>query len=86
MLNKTSLLSFGAGILAGVVGHKLYETHKAQIMEGLGKISQKCRCSGVFASEGAAETDDVTMEELLKQKENLEDLIAEKSQKDASDK
>ena len=79
---KGIVISFVAGIAAGVIGSRLYESHKGQIESGLGSLRNRFAANGLVEdSDSAAEEDSVTLEELEKQKEHLEDLIADQQAK-----
>lgn len=80
MFDKNLLIGFLAGAAVGALGIKFYNEHKDEIGERLNK-------AGFFkdgpAEEGAAAApaegakDELSLEELMAQKERLEDLIAE---------
>ena len=79
---KGIVISFVAGIAAGVSGSRLDESHKGQIESGLGSRRNRFAANGLVEdSDSAAEGDSVTLEELEKQKEHLEDLIADQQAK-----
>lgn len=82
IFTKGIVISFVAGIAAGVIGSRLYESHKGQIESGLGSLRNRFAANGLVEdSDSAAEEDSVTLEELEKQKEHLEDLIADQQAK-----
>lgn len=79
---KGIVISFVAGIAAGVIGSRLYESHKSQIQSGLGSLRNRFAANGLVEDgDSAAEDDSVTLEELEKQKEHIEDLIADQQAK-----
>ena len=62
------LIGLAAGAVAGVIGYKLFEAHKEQILGSFDTLTAKFK-----SGEEAA----LSEEELQAQKEHLEDLIAE---------
>ena len=69
---KGIVISFVAGIAAGVIGSRLYESHKGQIESGLGSLRNRFAANGLVEdSDSAAEEDSVTLEELEKQRRHL---------------
>ncbi|MCL1948774.1 MAG: hypothetical protein FWF59_03480 [Turicibacter sp.] len=66
--NRDFLMGFLSGTVAGAVGYRLYEQNKGELQ------------SLIAADPGAGATlgGDPSLEELVAQKERLEDLIAEK--------
>ncbi len=70
LVTKDFLIGAAAGIVAGVVGYKLFEQHKEQILGSFESLQSK------FSKKDVTE---LTEEELQAQKEHLEDLIAEKN-------
>ncbi len=74
--NKDFLIGLLAGVVTGITGYKLYQDHKEAILESLGKISNRCQ-----GSCNEAQEQEISLEELEKQKEHLEDLIAETKSK-----
>ena len=82
IFTKGIVISFVAGIAAGVIGSRLYESHKSQIQSGLGSLRNRFAANGLVEDgDSAAEDDSVTLEELEKQKEHIEDLIADQQAK-----
>ena len=72
-LTNRILVWFAAGAAAGVVGYRLYEQYGEQLKSLVLPV-----CAPVIKTvTGGVEP---TLEELMVQKERLEDLIAEKSQ------
>ena len=69
LLDKNFLIGVGLGIAAGAVGYKLYNEHRQTILESLDNTEQQ--------------TTEIDLAELEKQKEHLEDLIAEQQMKQA---
>ena len=80
MIDRNLVLGFGVGIVAGIVGYKLYSKNKASIDATLANLAAP---QGAKAPESpvqdasVAEAGDFSLEELETQKERLEDLIAE---------
>jgi hypothetical protein len=71
MFNKDFITGFITGTVVGAVGYKLYEENGGQL--------QNLIQSAAFPSQNApAANAQPTIEELVAQKERLEDLIAEK--------
>lgn len=78
IFNKTIVLSFAAGLVAGALGYKF-------ISENQDLIKAKMKQAGLVpegednlsAEASAGESADLSVEELMAQKERLEDLIAE---------
>jgi hypothetical protein len=61
---------FVAGAITGVIGYRLYEQNGSQLQKLIQPV-----CGQAAAAGGSA---DPTLEDLVAQKERLEDLIAEK--------
>ena len=82
LLDKNFLIGSGLGIAAGVVGCKLYNEHRQTILESLDKL-KNTMCAGADSDVVVSEqqTSEIDLAELEKQKENLEDLIAEQQMK-----
>lgn len=75
MLNRTFLLGFLSGAVAGAAGYKLYEQNGGQLqnlIQGLG-IPAPTTCDAIPTGV------EPELAELLSQKERLEDLIAERN-------
>ncbi len=70
LVTKDFLIGLAAGAVAGVVGYKLFEQHKEQILDSFESLQSK------FSKKDVTE---LSEEELQAQKEHLEDLIAEKN-------
>lgn len=68
--NKDFLMGFVSGTVVGAVGYRLYEQNGGQLQNLIQAAPQ-----GNFSSNQGAEP---TVEDLVAQKERLEDLIAEK--------
>lgn len=82
-LGNNLFIGIAIGAVAGVIGHKIYQAHKAEILESLDSLAQKYKpataSSGELIETGTdGSAQELSLEELEKQKENLEDLIAEK--------
>ena len=74
-LNKTIIFSALAGVVVGAIGYKIYN-------ENQDVIKSKLKDAGMVppneaANDENANGDEITLEELMSQKEHLEDLIAE---------
>ncbi|WP_413304366.1 hypothetical protein AA0X95_00835 [Bacillus sp. 1P10SD] len=69
--NRDFLMGFVSGTVVGAVGYRLYEQNNGQLKS----LIQ----NNVPALSFQAPRAELTMEELVSQKERLEDLIAEKS-------
>ncbi len=86
MLDRNIFIGFAAGIVAGIVGYKVYEQNKDTIdsrLKNLGICSHgQCKAEEQ-TSEDTCECVEMTLEELEAQKERLEDLIAEQQAKAA---
>lgn len=84
LLDKNFLIGVGLGIAAGAVGYKLYNEHRQTILESLDNLKNRMcpgACSEVAVTE--QQTTEIDLAELEKQKEHLEDLIAEQQMKQA---
>lgn len=78
MFDRNILIGFAAGLLAGVVGYKLYSDNKSSIDARLKSIGAGCACPGSEQDECCdCSSAELSLEELEAQKERLEDLIAE---------
>ena len=78
-LDRNLLIGFGAGVLVGLLGYKLYSSHKDEIDSKLQQFGM-----GTCAGDGTTATGTdcgISVEDLEAQKERLEDLIAEQQQK-----
>ena len=84
LLDKNFLIGVGLGIAAGAVGYKLYNEHRQTILESLDNLKNRM-CPGVGSEVAVTEqqTTEIDLAELEKQKEHLEDLIAEQQMKQA---
>lgn len=87
MFDRNLLIGFGVGVIAGIVGYKVYTQNKETIEErlkglGLGGVAS----SGAEGECSCASGDEISIEELEAQKERLEDLIAEQQAKTAAAK
>ncbi len=71
-LNKDFLMGFVSGTVVGAVGYRLYEQDGGQLKS---LIQQAPQVGGFSNADPAHATPSV--EELMEQKERLEDLIAE---------
>lgn len=71
-LNKDFLMGFVSGTVVGAVGYRLYEQNGGELKN---LIQQAPQFAG-FGETGSAQSEP-TVEELMEQKERLEDLIAE---------
>lgn len=74
-LNKTVIFSALAGVVVGAIGYKIYN-------ENQDVIKSKLNDAGIVPPTDATNDENVnsaeiTLEELMSQKEHLEDLIAE---------
>ena len=70
-INQDFLLGFVSGTVVGAVGYRLYEQNSGQLQ----RLLQPHSLPGFQSSAKAAQP---SIEELVAQKERLEDLIAEK--------
>ncbi len=82
MFDRKLLLSFAAGLVIGAIGFKFYSSHEEEIKDRLKEAGIKL--GGGDEDEpaeteqtAAAANEDLTLEELMSQKERLDDLIAE---------
>ena len=84
LLDKNFLIGVGLGIAAGAVGYKLYNEHRQTILESLDNLKNRM-CPGAVSEVAVTEqqTTEIDLAELEKQKEHLEDLIAEQQMKQA---
>lgn len=72
IMNKDFLLGFVSGTVVGAVGYRLYEQNQGQLSQLIqNPISNIQPLQSV-------QKQDLTIEDLVAQKERLEDLIAEK--------
>ncbi|MFC0524475.1 hypothetical protein ACFFGV_12945 [Pontibacillus salicampi] len=76
VMNKDFLMGFVSGTVVGAVGYRLYEQNQGQ----LSQLIQNPGMSGMQSAQGlqTVPKQDLTIEDLVAQKERLEDLIAEK--------
>jgi hypothetical protein len=70
-LNKDFLMGFLSGTVVGAVGYRVYEQNNGQLRN----LIQQSPQIGLAAPHV---TPELTVEDLVSQKERLEDLIAEK--------
>ena len=85
ILEKNFLWGMAVGLVAGAAGYKLYSDHRQTIIASLENIKNRMNSTGaaagsapVLAAAGSAVlTDSLDLAELERQKEHLEDLIAE---------
>lgn len=75
VLNKDFMMGFVSGTVVGAVGYRLYEQNQ-------GQLSQLIQNPGIPSMNSlpslSTNQNEVTMEDLIAQKERLEDYIAEK--------
>lgn len=84
LLDKNFLIGVGLGIAAGAVGYKLYNEHRQSILESLDNLKNRmCPGAGSEVAVTEQQTTEIDLAELEKQKEHLEDLIAEQQMKQA---
>lgn len=87
MIDRNIFIGLAAGIVAGVVGYKIYEQNKESIdsrLKNLG-ICPQDQCKDTGSCQESSACNSITLEELEAQKERLEDLIAEqKAQMEAA--
>lgn len=69
--NQDFLLGFVSGTVVGAVGYRLYEQNSGQLQRLLQPAAQG------FRQQATATAQHPSLEELVAQKERLEDLIAE---------
>lgn len=83
MFDRKLLLGFAAGLVIGALGFKFYTTHEDEIKDRLKDAGLKLGVGGEeeepaeTEQASAAANEDLTLEELMSQKERLDDLIAE---------
>lgn len=80
-LDRNLLIGFGAGVLVGLVGYKLYNSHKDEIGAKLQQFGVGAANGGDDACACQDDACEISVEDLEAQKERLEDLIAEQKQK-----
>ena len=84
LLDKNFLIGVGLEIAAGAVGYKLYNEHRQTILESLDNLKNRmCPGAGSEVAVTEQQTTEIDLAELEKQKEHLEDLIAEQQMKQA---
>ena len=84
LLDKNFFIVFCLGIAAGAVGYKLYNEHRQTILESLDNLKNRmCPGAGSEVAVTEQQTTEIDLAELEKQKEHLEDLIAEQQMKQA---
>ncbi|MBQ8707128.1 MAG: hypothetical protein IJ523_03455 [Succinivibrionaceae bacterium] len=89
--DKNFFWGLGLGVLAGAVGYKLYNDNKQTLLNSLESLKTKLSADGAAQTAQApaeladseGETTEIDLAELEKQKEHLEDLIAEQQSKAA---
>ncbi len=90
MFDKNFFWGLGVGVIAGAIGYKLYNDNKQTIMNSLeslkNKMSKEVPPELAVATEPQSETTEIDLAELEKQKEHLEDLIAEQQVKNNEEK
>ncbi|MCC5800839.1 hypothetical protein [Rossellomorea vietnamensis] len=74
VMNKDFLMGFVSGTVVGAVGYRLYEQNQGQ----LSQLIQHNPISNSLQSMQPSMRQDLSIEDLISQKERLEDLIAEK--------
>ncbi len=86
--DKDFFWGIGIGVVAGALGYKLYADNKQTIMDSLNNIKNRLstESSAITEPQIAGISDDsepteIDLAELEKQKEHLEDLIAEQQSK-----
>lgn len=84
MFDRKLLLGFAAGLVIGALGFKFYTDHEDEIKDHFKEAGRKLGVGGGEEEEpaeteqaSAAANEDLTLEELMSQKERLDDLIAE---------
>ena len=90
--DKNFFWGLGLGVVAGAVGYKLYNDNKQTLLNSLESLKTKLSADGAAQTAQApaeltdnGETAELDLAELEKQKEHLEDLIAEQQNKAAED-
>lgn len=73
-MNKDFLMGFVSGTVVGAVGYRLYEQNSGQLKQ----LIQQAPSPSEFGGFNDAHVAAPSVEELVAQKERLEDLIAEK--------
>lgn len=74
VMNKDFLFGFVSGTVVGAVGYRVYEQNQGQ----LSQLIQNPVQHSMNSLQQALPKQDITLEDLISQKERLEDLIAEK--------
>lgn len=82
MFSKDFFIGLAAGAVAGVCGYRLYQANRQAILDSFDSIARKCNLDQ--GGQDAAAQADLNLEELEKQKEHLEDLIAEEKARAAA--
>ncbi len=82
MFSKDFFIGLAAGAVAGVFGHRLYQANRQAILDSFDSIAKKCNLDQ--GEQGSSAQADLNLEELEKQKEHLEDLIAEEKARAAA--
>jgi hypothetical protein len=78
MFDKNILFGFAAGVVVGALGLKFYNENRDTIQAKLKDINIPGFAAANEATANAQESsEDLTLEELMAQKERLDDLIAE---------
>ncbi|MBN8211148.1 hypothetical protein JI666_20730 [Bacillus sp. NTK071] len=75
VMNKDFLMGFVSGTVVGAVGYRIYEQNQGQ----LSQLIQNPVSNGMQSLQQAfPQKQELTVEDLILQKERLEDMIAEK--------
>ena len=82
MFSKDFFIGLAAGAVAGVFGHRLYQANRQAILDSFDSLARKCNFDQ--GGQGASPQAALNLEELEKQKEHLEDLIAEEKARAAA--
>ncbi|QST01063.1 hypothetical protein IMZ31_05715 [Pontibacillus sp. ALD_SL1] len=78
MMNKDFLMGFVSGTVVGAVGYRLYEQNQgqlSQLIQNPGMMNAQQPSANTFQQ---VQSQDISVEDLISQKERLEDMIAEK--------
>lgn len=81
-MNKDFLMGFVSGTVVGAVGYRLYEQNSGQLKQLIQQAPSPVNFGGANNNATAGNTSVPSVEELVAQKERLEDLIAEKQASD----
>lgn len=82
-LNKDFLMGFVSGTVVGAVGYRLYEQNGDQLKSLIQQAPQQAASMAQGLGGGFSSMAEPSMEELMEQKERLEDLIAEQQSTEA---